>query len=113
MNRVILSEELLNDLYSAILDYENKISTTEKNDPIDPVELSGIEDKEGEGKVLCSTEFTQLEFKTLGFMDKWFDLIGDPAPGFTAMVFGKPKMGKSYLCVDVAGYLARNFGKVL
>ena len=29
------------------------------------------------------------------------------------MVFGKPKMGKSYLCVDFAGYLARNHGKVL
>lgn len=39
--------------------------------------------------------------------------MGDPAPGFTAMVFGMPKMGKSYLCVDFAGYLARNHGKVL
>jgi predicted ATP-dependent serine protease len=29
------------------------------------------------------------------------------------MVFGKPKMGKSYLCIDFAGYLARNHGKVL
>lgn len=29
------------------------------------------------------------------------------------MVFGKPKMGKSDLCIDFAGYLARNHGKVL
>jgi predicted ATP-dependent serine protease len=29
------------------------------------------------------------------------------------MVYGKPKMGKSFLCVDFAGYLARNHGKVL
>jgi predicted ATP-dependent serine protease len=29
------------------------------------------------------------------------------------MVFGKPKMGKSYLCIDFAAYLARNHGKVL
>jgi predicted ATP-dependent serine protease len=29
------------------------------------------------------------------------------------MVFGMPKMGKSYLCVDFAGYLARNHGRVL
>jgi len=49
----------------------------------------------------------------LGFMGKWLDLIGDPSSNFTAMVFGKPKMGKSYLCVDFAGYLARNHGKVL
>ncbi len=29
------------------------------------------------------------------------------------MVFGMPKMGKSYLYVDFAGYLAGNHGKVL
>jgi hypothetical protein len=63
--------------------------------------------------VMCSTDFTNLEFKTIGFKDKWLDFIGDPAPGFTAMVYGRPKMGKSYLCVDFAGYLARNHGKVL
>lgn len=63
--------------------------------------------------VMCSTEFTALQFDTIGFKDKWLDFIGDPAPGFTAMVFGRPKMGKSYLCVDFAGYLARNHGKVL
>jgi hypothetical protein len=63
--------------------------------------------------VMCSTEFTALKFDTIGFKDKWLDFIGDPAPGFTAMVYGRPKMGKSYLCVDFAGYLARNHGKVL
>jgi hypothetical protein len=40
-------------------------------------------------------------------MGKWKELIGDPSVGFTAMVFGKPKMGKSYLCIEFAGYLAR------
>jgi hypothetical protein len=39
--------------------------------------------------------------------------MGDPSSNFTAMVFGKPKMGKSYLCIDFAGYLARNHGRVL
>jgi hypothetical protein len=63
--------------------------------------------------VMCSTDFANLEFKTIGFKDRWLDFIGDPAPGFTAMVYGRPKMGKSYLCVDFAGYLARNHGKVL
>ena len=60
-----------------------------------------------------SKEFTNLHFNTIGFTGKWLDFIGDPAPGFTAMVFGMPKMGKSYLCIDFAGYLARNHGKVL
>jgi predicted ATP-dependent serine protease len=60
-----------------------------------------------------SMDFANIRFKTLGFKGKWRDLIGDPSSNFTAMVFGKPKFGKSTLCVDFAGYLARNHGKVL
>lgn len=63
--------------------------------------------------IMPSTDFATLQFNTIGFRDRWLAFIGDPAPGFTAMVFGMPKMGKSYLCVDFAGYLARNHGKVL
>lgn len=63
--------------------------------------------------VMNSMDFAKLRFKTLGMKGKWLDLIGDPSTNFTAMVFGKPKMGKSFLCVDFAGYLARNHGKVL
>lgn len=63
--------------------------------------------------VMNSMDFARMQFKTLGFTGKWLQLIGDPSSNFTAMVFGKPKMGKSYLCVDFAGYLARNHGKVL
>jgi hypothetical protein len=54
-----------------------------------------------------------MQFITLGFVGKYRKLIGDPSKGFTAMVYGRPKMGKSFLCVDFAGYLARNHGKVL
>lgn len=63
--------------------------------------------------VMSSMDFSNMQFRTLGFVGKYRKLIGDPAKGFTAMVFGKPKMGKSFLCVDFAGYLARNHGKVL
>jgi hypothetical protein len=66
-----------------------------------------------ETKLMSSVDFAKEKFTTIGFKDKWLELIGDPAPGFTAMVFGRPKMGKSYLCIDFAGYLARNHGKVL
>ena len=60
-----------------------------------------------------SMDFANMEFDTIGLQGKWLNLIGDPSSNFTAMVFGKPKMGKSYLCIDFAGYLARNHGKVL
>jgi hypothetical protein len=63
--------------------------------------------------VMSSMDFAKVQFKTLGFTGKWLELIGDPSSNFTAMVFGKPKMGKSYLCVDFAGYLASSHGKVL
>ena len=64
-------------------------------------------------KIMSSADFRNLKFKTLGFSGRWRAFIGDPSKGFTAMVFGKPKFGKSYLCIDFADYLAENFGKVL
>lgn len=75
------------------------------------VGLNGIDSQPV--NIMPSTDFTNLQFNTIGLKEKWLDFIGDPAPGFTVMVYGRPKMGKSYLCVDFAGYLARNHGKVL
>jgi predicted HicB family RNase H-like nuclease len=77
--------------------------------------LNGLDDEVIYGKpvVMNSMDFAKLQFNTLGFKDKWLNLIGDPSSNFTMMVYGKPKMGKSYLCIDFAGYLARNHGKVL
>jgi hypothetical protein len=72
--------------------------------------LNGLQGKSG---IMNSMDFANMEFDTLGFSGKWLELIGDPSSNFTAMVYGKPKMGKSYLCIDFAGYLARNHGKVL
>jgi hypothetical protein len=83
-------------------------------------ELHGIEESlnsntetASQPSIMNSMDFAKLKFETLGFTGKWKELIGDPSKGFTAMVYGKPKMGKSYLCVDFAGYLARNHGNVL
>ena len=63
--------------------------------------------------IMNSMDFANMQFTTLGLKGKWLQLIGDPSSNFSVMVFGKPKMGKSYLCIDFAGYLARNHGKVL
>ncbi len=78
--------------------------------------LSGFEEVQEvkpKQNLMNSIDFANLHFNSIGFSGKWLNLIGDPSPGFTAMVFGRPKMGKSYLCVDLAGYLARNHGMVL
>lgn len=79
-------------------------------------ELNGFEDPKPvipRNTIMASTDIVKLDFDKLGFKGKWLKLIGDPSKGFTAMIFGKPKMGKSYLSVDFAGYLARNHGTVL
>ena len=78
--------------------------------------LNGFDGDEGTGTqpvVMNSMDFANMRFNTLGLQGKWLQLIGDPSTNFSIMVYGKPKMGKSYLCVDFAGYLARNHGKVL
>lgn len=69
--------------------------------------------QEKSAAIMPSEEFASRQFQTIGLKGKWFQLIGDPSPGFKAMVFGMPKMGKSYLCVDFASYLSKNHGKVL
>ncbi|MFM2224283.1 MAG: hypothetical protein RJA07_485 [Bacteroidota bacterium] len=77
--------------------------------------LHGVDEEYAgnELKIMNSMDFANMHFNTIGLKGKWLNLIGDPSSNFTAMVFGKPKMGKSYLCVDFAGYLARHHGKVL
>lgn len=100
--------------FTAALNKEKKKPATKK---VSKKTLSGVEDKpevvDPKQNLMSSIDFAKLHFNSIGFSGKWYDLIGDPSPGFTAMVFGRPKMGKSYLCVDFAGYLARNHGTVL
>jgi hypothetical protein len=77
------------------------------------VDIESTEISFDKPQVMNSIDFANMRFPTIGFTGKYFDLIGDPAPGFTVMVYGKPKMGKSMLCIDFAKYLAQNHGKVL
>jgi len=111
---IMLRPEMIKKLKGIIEKYENAYDDIDENYA---KEKKKKKDLNGLGNVpvniMPSQEFANLEFNTLGFTGKWLDFIGDPAPGFTAMVFGMPKMGKSYLCIDFAGYLARNHGKVL
>jgi hypothetical protein len=96
-------------------DYDDDYDTSKKKK--EPLKgLQGIQQEEipqPETNLMCSTDFANMHFDSIGFTGKWLELIGDPSIGFTVMVFGKPKTGKSYLCIDFAGYLASNHGKVL
>jgi len=68
---------------------------------------------EDNGMIVSSGELLAMDFKTIGLQGKYRELIGDPSVGFTAMVYGLPKSGKSTMCLDFANYLASHHGKVL
>jgi len=74
--------------------------------------LNGNEDEEG-ALIVSSGELLKMDFQTIGLKGKYLELIGDPSIGFTAMVYGLPKSGKSTMCLDFANHLASNHGKVL
>lgn len=90
-----------------IYEIEHGMAGTE-NDP----EEDTISQKK-HSQVIPSTELASMEFETIGLQGKYRELIGDPCVGFSAMVFGLPKSGKSTLCIDFAKYLAEHHGKVL
>jgi predicted ATP-dependent serine protease len=54
-----------------------------------------------------------MNFETIGLEGKYKELIGDPSVGFSCMVYGKPKSGKSTMCIDFAKHLAQHHGNVL
>jgi hypothetical protein len=71
------------------------------------------EDDEQGAIVVPSGELLGMDFETIGLKGKYKELIGDPSVGFSAMVYGLPKSGKSTLCLDFAKHLAEHHGKVL
>ncbi|MFA6923600.1 MAG: hypothetical protein WC223_05030 [Bacteroidales bacterium] len=125
-----LKDETVRKLKEAIKKfYTYDYTDSDNSDPaqVAPFDLQGIEKniqtensqeqlsekQNADGNMMNSMDFAKLKFETIGLKDKWLSLIGDPCRGFSVMVFGLPKTGKSYLCVDFAGYLARNHGTVL
>lgn len=105
-----LKEETVEKMKTALGLIEEKNKGKNLNADMQNLSLSGINSS---NQIMRSTDFADMKFNTIGFTGKWLELIGDPCRGFTAMIFGKPKLGKSYLAIDMAGYLARNHGKVL
>jgi DNA replication protein DnaC len=63
--------------------------------------------------IISSVDLAGMQFETIGLQGKYRELLGDPSVGFSAMVFGLPKSGKSTICIDFARHLAEYHGKVL
>jgi len=109
-------------LSKSLLDYLQETSNTVE---ISDTVLHGLQGFIGESinglngvdavspKLVSSETLSGMQFDTIGLQGKYRTLIGDPSQGFTAMVYGLPKSGKSTLCIDFAKYLAVHHGKVL
>jgi len=77
-------------------------------------ELEDLMAEQGiEGDLINVEELDKVRFRVYEFDGKWHTLIGNPSKNFHAIVYGIPKSGKSIMCVQLANYLAHNFGKVL
>ena len=63
--------------------------------------------------IMSSSDLMNYQYNKYPFNGKWGDFVGQPSINFHAMVYGRPKQGKSILSVQWAKYLSENFGKVL
>ena len=78
-------------------------------------DFAGDESEGGENVngIMSSSDLMNYQYNKLPFDGKWGDFVGQPSVNFHAMVYGRPKQGKSILSVQWAKYLSENFGKVL
>jgi predicted ATP-dependent serine protease len=63
--------------------------------------------------IMSASDLMNFKYNKYDFFGKWGDFVGQPSINFHAMIYGRPKQGKSILSVQWAKYLSENFGKVL
>ena len=93
--------KIINDIIS----YQNRIREEGENE--------FNQENSNDRGIMSSTELVNHTYTKYNFSGKWNDFIGQPSKNFHAMIYGRPKQGKSILAVQLAQYLSQNFGKVL
>jgi len=63
--------------------------------------------------IMNSSDLLNYQYSKYPFFGKWAEFLGQPSVNFHAMIYGRPKQGKSILAVQFAQYLSENFGRVL
>ena len=89
-----------------------KIAIQQKKQQLDKLVVGQDVSNAMSSGIMSSEQMLNYQYNELPFSGKWQMLLGKPAQNFHALVFGKPKMGKSYFAVSLAKYLS-NFGRVL
>lgn len=98
-----ITPELRQQIQIAIAQKKQQLDKLQNVEKSKSAQISGV---------MSSSEMMHYEYNELPFSGKWFELMGKPSSNFHALIFGRPKMGKSYLAVSFAKYLS-SFGKVL
>jgi len=99
-------EETKHSMINDIIESQKAIKEQGENDYTDE---QGNYDK----GIISSTDLVNYKYNKYPFGGKWNDFVGQPSINFHAMIYGRPKQGKSILAVQFAQYLSENFGKVL
>jgi hypothetical protein len=81
---------------------------TPRSSPSESSGLSGPSDG-----IMSAGQLLRYKYDEIPFTGKWLEFIGAPSAKFHAMIYGRPKQGKSILSVQWAKYLSENFGRVL
>lgn len=110
-------------LLGYILGSQTHISEDHKANVINEIltfrqrQQQNINDEQNEGPqsggIMSSNELINHTYTKYNFTGKWNDFVGQPSKTFHAMIYGRPKQGKSILAVQFAQYLSENFGRVL
>lgn len=101
-SKVNLSDEQKHQMMTDIL--------TSQNSPSD-VDNPNMDEK-GMG-IMSASQLVNHTYNKYPFAGKWEKFIGQPSTNFHAMIYGRPKQGKSILAVQLAQYLSEEFGRVL
>lgn len=99
-----ISEDHKANVINEILTFRQRQQENINNEEHEGPQSSGI---------MSSNELINHTYTKYNFSGKWNDFVGQPSKNFHAMIYGRPKQGKSILAVQFAQYLSENFGRVL
>jgi hypothetical protein len=73
----------------------------------------GLGGRSSDSGIMSARDLMNYSYQRYGFDGRWGDFVGQPSTTFHAMIYGRPKQGKSILSFQWAKYLSENFGRVL
>jgi DNA-dependent RNA polymerase auxiliary subunit epsilon/predicted transcriptional regulator len=90
----------------------NRANESNSNDKAFSVRSEKRTNEKKSSHILTGNELVKKKFHEIKFTGKFLELIGKPSKPFSAIIWGKPKGGKSSFSIRFADYLQEYFGSV-